>query len=453
MKAEDVLRPFSKETYRKRRLRLIDALKKGSDNFICLFWSGSELVRNYSTNFPFRAHSNFLYLTGFAEPETMIILERFGGKVRTAVALRPRDLGPERGSEIWEGERVGVERAPNWLGFDEAIDISKLEDFLKKKFSFHRKVFWQFGEYPAWDQKLIQMASSIRDYRRNTGLVREWCDPTEILHEFRKKKSPEEIEIMRRSAEIASKAHIRAMQMIRPGMYEYEVAAEAERIFWREGAKGSAYQTISATGSNACTLHYHSNNQKIKKGDLFLMDAGAEYEGYASDVTRCFPSTGKFTEAQKEIYNWVLKAQLAAIRAVKPGVPWNKPHEEAVKVISEGLIKLKILEGPLSKVLKEKLWSRYMPHGTSHWLGLDVHDSGAYFDSNMKPVHLEVGNVLTIEPGLYFREDDKAVPKKYRGIGIRIEDDVAVTRRGPDVLTKSCPKTVEEIEALRAPRL
>lgn len=452
MKIEDVIRPFSLATYQKRRLELMKQLSEVHSEFICLFWSGSELIRNYDTHYPFRAHSNFLYLTGFSEPECMLILSSEKAKKISSLALRPRDLSPERGSEIWEGERVGVERAKQFIGVDHAVSIHELGDFLKEKLSSHENVFWEFGEYPEWDRKLIQISKSVRNYRTGKGLIRNWSDPSQYLHLMRKRKSAEEIEVMRKSAEIAAKAHIRAMQFIKPGVREFEVAAETERVFAREGAS-TAYQTISAAGNNACTLHYHANQKRVKKDEILLMDAGAEFQGYASDITRSFPASGKFTPAQAEVYSWVLKAQKAAIRAVKPGVPWNKPHEEAVKVISEGLRAMKILKAPLSKIIKEKLWARYMPHGTSHWLGLDVHDCGVYSDKDSKPVRLEAGNVITIEPGLYFREDDRRVPRKYRGIGIRIEDDVAVTRKGSDILSKTCPREIEDIEALRAPRL
>lgn len=452
MKSSDVVKPFSLETYRLRRERLAKTLSQKHSSFLCLFWSGAELVRNFDSHFPFRAHSNFLYLSGFSEPESMIILEHKSGKTKSIIALRPRDLSPNRGSEVWEGERVGVERAPQFLGFDEAVSIDEIDEFLKAKMAQHSCVFWEFGEFKTWDSKLIEFSRSVRNYRTNEA-IHDWSDPSFALHEMRKIKSSEEVAVMRKSAEIASRAHIRAMQLIRPRMYEFEIAAETERVFKKEGALGPAYNSICATGENACTLHYVSNQAQVQQGDIFLMDAGCEYHGYASDITRSFPATGKFSQAQREIYSVVLEAQLAAINAVRPGVPWNKPHEAAVKKIAEGLRRLKILKAPMKKVMKERLWSKYMPHGTSHWLGLDVHDSGKYFESDKKPVKLRAGNVLTIEPGLYFRGDDRSVPKKYRGIGIRIEDDVLVTRQGHEVLTQYCPKEIEDIEALRAPRL
>ncbi len=427
-------------------------LSKQQASFLCLFWSGQELIRNFDSHFPFRAHSNFLYLSGFSEPESMIILEHRDGKTSSVVALRPRDLSPNRGSEIWEGERVGVERAPQLLGFDEAISIDEIDQFLKKRMSQHSHVFWEFGEFRDWDYKLIDLAKTIRNYRSNEA-IHSWADPSFDIHEMRKLKSSEEISVMRKSAEIASRAHIRAMQLIRPRMYEFEIAAETERVFKKEGAIGPAYNTICATGNNACTLHYVNNQAQIQDGEILLMDAGCEYFGYASDITRSFPASGRFTPAQKEVYSVVLEAQLAAIKAVRPGAAWNRPHEAAVEKISHGLRKLKIINAPVKKILKDKLWSAFMPHGTSHWLGLDVHDSGRYFEVTKKPVKLRPGNVLTIEPGLYFRQDDKSVPKKFRGIGIRIEDDVLVTKTGSEVLTQYCPKEIEDIEALRAPRL
>jgi Xaa-Pro aminopeptidase len=273
---------------------------------------------------------------------------------------------------------------------------------------------------------------------------------------MRKCKSKEEVEVMRKCSEIASLAHVRGMQAARAGLHEYSVAAEIEREFKKRGAQDVAYDSIVATGNNACTLHYRSNRDELKKGDLLLVDAGAELDGYASDITRTYPITGRYTEAQKEVYEWVLKAQEKAIKSVKPGVSFRKSHEVAAKVISEGLKEMNIIKGNSAKAIYQKgLYKRYFPHGTSHWLGLDVHDRGSYKDKKnaAKYVKLSTGNVITVEPGLYFRKDDKSVPARYRGIGIRIEDDVLVTRSSHDVLTKNCPKTVEEIEKTCVPRL
>lgn len=452
MAADQFMGPFSKSTYQKRRSDLAKRLSRDDSDFLALVWSGSEQRRNRYNSYAFRAASNFLYLTGFSEPEAMLLIRRSKGKLKTTLCLRPRDLSPHRGSEIWEGERLGVERAMKTLGVDEAVDIHKLDECLSDQLSGVSTVFWDLGEYPEWDQKIAERIKLI-SYGRNKGKYpHRVIALSASLGEMRKKKSSEELEVMRHSAEIAAQGHIRAMQIIRPGMFEYEIQAETEKEFRKRGAFEPAYTSICATGANACTLHYHSNRQRIEKGDVFLMDAGAEYQGYASDITRSFPATGEFSKAQAEAYSWVLEAQKEAIRAVKPGVAWSKPHDTAVEVLSEGLRALKVLKESKKTILEKSLWRRYMPHGTSHWIGMDVHDVGAYDDENATALRLEIGNVLTIEPGLYFPKADKKVPSSLRGLGIRIEDDVAVSKKGADVLSSSCPKEIEELRALRAPR-
>jgi len=453
MSSRQFIGPFSKSTYRQRRQALAKQIAREDKDAVLIFWSGSEIIRSNDGHFPFRAHSNFLYLTGFEEPESALVIVIQAGKSKSILALRPRDLGPQRGSEIWEGERMGVERAVTMAGVDEAWDIHQLHDRLRDVLMKTSCVYWKFGEFCGIDSKLTQLAREIENHRKSSSGIRAWKDSHLAVAEMRKKKTAEELKIMKISADIASKAHIRAMTCIRPGQFEFEVQSETEREFLKNGAMAPAYNSIVATGNNACTLHYHYNDQKIGKNDLLLMDAGCEYRSYASDITRCFPASGRFTEAQKEVYGWVLKAQKAAIRSVKPGVSWRKPHEVATKVLSEALSKMGIIKKSPTEIYKKSLWSRYMPHGTSHWLGIDVHDCGSYYDDKEKPLPLEVGNVLTIEPGLYFASHDRSVSKKYRGIGVRIEDDVAVTRSGHWVLTENCPKEIEEIEALRIPRM
>jgi Xaa-Pro aminopeptidase len=448
--------PFSVETYKSRRSELLRRLSKvHPGDFTVLFWSGYEVPRNSTNTYPFRANSDFLYLTGFAEPETLILLQRARGKIRSAIGVRPRDLSANRGSELWEGERVGVERAPKALGFDEAFDIHGAEKMVSQWLSDSPSVFWNLGIYPLWDNRILQIQRDLTASMRGIVKLKEISDPRPVLHEMRKVKSAEEINIMRRSAEIAAQGHIRAMKTTYPGHFEYEVQAEVEREFKKLGAEGLAYSSIVAGGNNACTLHYNANKCRLNKSDLLLIDAGAELRGFASDITRCFPVSGKFTPAQREVYSWVLKAQIAAVNAVRPGVPVTKPHDIAVQILCTGLSKMKIIRKSPTVIFKKGLYKAFFPHGTSHWLGMDVHDCGIYKtkEDPSKSVTLVAGNVLTIEPGLYFRSDDRKVPSKYRGIGIRIEDDVAVTKSGRDVLTKSCPKSIDEIEALCAPKL
>lgn len=455
MNLKDAVSPFSVSTYKKRRITLMKSIAKETKDFTLFLWSGSELVRNHDNHFPFRAPSDFLYLTGFSEPETLAILQFKNKKFKSAIGVRPRDLSPNRGSEIWEGERLGVERAPKALGFDSAFDIQKAREIAKEWAAKTSVLFWNFGLFTEWDERVVQMVSALSLENRGIPVIHEIRDFRPVLHEIRKVKSPEEVRVMRASAEIASKGHIRAMHTTRPGHFEYQIAAEVEREFKRGGSDSPAYSSIVAAGNNACTLHYRANNTKVKADDMILIDAGAEYKGYASDITRCYPANGKFSGAQREIYEWVLKSQVAAIRAARSGASLMAPHQAAVRVLCQGLSKMKIIRKSPKEILKKGLWKAYMPHGTSHWLGLDVHDSGIYKDplSPSQSVRLAPGYVITVEPGLYFRKDDKTVPPKYRGIGVRIEDDVLITRRGPDVLTKSCPKSIRDVEIACGARL
>jgi len=456
MNSQKFFGPFSTASYKARRDKLIQNLSKEDDDFVCFFWSGSELVRNHDSHFPFRAHSDFLYLTGFSEPETLLILKYKAGKKHTVLGLRPRDLSPERGSEIWEGERLGVERAPKALGLDDAFDIHQIEKIILAALEDSRTVYWNLGIFSEWDQKFVNLIGKVTLKNRGIPKIHAVKDWRPALHELRKKKSAEEIELMRQSGNVASHGHIRAMAMTRPGHFEYQVAAEVEREFKRLGALHVAYESIVATGNNACTLHYRENKAQTKKGEILLIDAGAELHGYASDITRCFPVSGKFSKDQLAVYEAVLEAQLAATHAVKAGVSFMKPHQEAVKSLADSIRYLGLVKNMSSQnIIKKGLWKKFMPHGTSHWLGMDVHDSGRYrlLDRPMEDVPLIEGSVITVEPGLYFRNDDSSIPNRYKGIGIRIEDDVHVTKRGPDVLTALCPKTVEAVEAACGPKL
>jgi len=454
MKSNSYIGPFPKATYQKRRNELLQRLRRLEKDFTCLFWSGTEAVRNEDSTYPFRAESSFLYLTGFSEPDSLLVYHCVGGKTRTAIGLRPRDLSNSRGSELWDGERLGLKRAPLVLGVDESFDVQQGEAFLKDRMKTTPCLFWGFGLASRWDEKVIRLYSQVNN-GRGGPFVHTIRDPRPILNLMRKIKTAEEVSIMRQSAQIGARGHIRAIESVRPGQYEYQVAAEVEREFLKAGAQAPAYTTIAASGNNACILHYVKKRDRIKDGELMLLDAGAELHGYASDITRCFPSNGRFTKEQNEIYSWVLKAQEAAIRSVRPGALMSKPHETAVKVLIKGLRTMKILKGSESSIYKKNEWKKYMPHGTSHWIGMDVHDVGRYMEEQApnKWVKLVSGNVITVEPGLYFRNNDSSVPKKYRGIGVRIEDDVLVTRKSCEVLTSSCPKTIKDIEALRTPKL
>ncbi len=449
------LSPFGKSTYVNRRNRLIQKVRdECKSDFTALFWSGSEVFRNFDNHFPFRADSDFLYLTGFSEPDCLLIIQHSGGKSRISMGLRPRDLSPHRGSEIWEGERLGVERAKAGLGIDEAFDIAQKLKIAKKAIAGSPTLYWSFGIHSELDEKIVHLAGLINSEYRGISPLKRIQDPRSVLHEMRKIKSADEIEIMRESAEIAAHGHIRAMKIARPGMYEYEVQADLEREFKRLGAQSVAYSSIVAAGNNSCTLHYRASSSELKPDDILLIDAGAERDGYASDITRTFPVGQTFSPAQREVYSWVLKGQIAAVKAVRPGATFTKVQDAATKIISTGLSKMGVFRGTPESIFKKGLWKHFMPHGVGHWLGLDTHDRGIYRDPKNadRPFPFQPGNVVTVEPGLYFNEKDKSAPKKFRGIGVRIEDDVAVTRNGFDVLTKNCPKSIDAIEALRATR-
>ncbi len=451
MRSEEIIKPFSLKTYRERRKRLAMALQKNSGDFLALLWSGDETPRNAGYNFPFRAQSDFLYLTGFSEPECFLGIEVKNGRYRDWLVLRDRDLSSGYGSELWDGERVGVARAPKLIGVQEAFDIRRWKSEVYERLKSHHTLYWRLGFFSELDAYFQSILPKLRQEKRASTGIESVKDPTFVLHEHRKLKSKEEILIMQKSAEIAARAHIRAMQF-RPGVMEYQIQAEAEREFKKAGAT-TAYSPICATGNNACTLHYKSNLQSVKPGDLMLMDAGAELEGYASDITRCFPASGKFSDAQREVYTWVLKAQKAAIQKARVGNDFYAPHRAAIQTIARGLQKMGVIKKPVASIIKKRLFAPYFPHGTCHWLGMDVHDCGSYFDSRSKAQRLQPGHVITVEPGLYFREDDKTVPKKFRGIGVRIEDDVLITKSGPKILSESCPKEIDEIESLRKPSL
>ncbi len=450
------VKPFAKSTYKKRRERLaLEVSKSVKGDFVILLWSGSELVRNFDCHFPFRATSDFLYFTGFSEPETLALVISRRGKIESLIGLRPRDLSPNRGSELWEGERVGVERATSHLGFDSAFNIHEALTILERELSHAGTVLWTLSQFREWDEKILQVLAKVDAKSRGLSPIRGILDPRPAMHSLRLQKSKEEIDVMRLSATIGSAGHIRAMRVTRPGMFEYQVAAEIEREFKKRGAQCPSYNSIVGGGNNACTLHYHANSAELRKGDLLLIDAGSEYHGYASDITRTFPVSPHFSPAQKEVYSWVLKSQVASIASVRPGSNFEQAQKAAVRILCRGLSSMGFFRTSAESVYKKGLWKKYMPHGIGHWLGLDVHDAGPYRDPKNpdKPIAFKAGNIVTIEPGLYIPSNDKSAPKAYRGIGIRIEDDVLVTSSGYDVLTKMCPKSIEEVEALRAEKL
>jgi Xaa-Pro aminopeptidase len=429
--------------FKRRRKRLMDMM---GDESIAILPTASVHIRNNDVEYPFRPDSDFYYLTGYPEPEAVAVLipDRLHGEY----VLFCREHDPKK--ETWDGKRAGLEGACKIYGADDAFPIEDMDDILPNMLEDRERIFYTMGHDAVFDQRVLGWVNEVRDKAR-TGVNApdEFISLTHILHDMRLYKSRQEISAMRKAASISAVAHKSAMQACQPGLMEYQLEAELIHKFMQQGARNSAYPSIVGGGANSCILHYTDNHDELMDGDVLLIDAGAEYEGYASDITRTFPINGKFTNAQKEIYEIVLCAQLAAIEQVQPGNHWNDPHIAAIKVINEGLLELGILKGKLSNLLKDHAYRKYYMHRTGHWLGMDVHDVGDYkVDGDWRM--LESGMVLTVEPGLYFPAGTKGLAKKWWNIGVRIEDDVLVTKDGHDVLSKDTPKTIAEIEALMA---
>jgi len=433
---------IKQKEYAKRRLQLMEIAGEES---VIIVHAAAQKIRNNDAGYPYRQDSDFLYLSGFSEPEAMMVLlpEDKGG--HSILFCRERD--PHR--EMWDGLMAGTEGAVEQFGFDEAFPISEMEKRLPRLLRGRERVYYDLGKTPDFDQLLIGW---MNDFRAKTR--KKFLAPDEIialdhsLHEMRLFKSRTEVTTMRKSARIAAIAHQRAMQVCKPGMNEAEIHAELLHTFTRNQCEAS-YIPIVGGGANACVLHYISNRDKLNDGDLLLIDAGAEYDGYASDITRTFPVNGKFSGPQRDLYQVVLAAQLKAIEEVRAGNPWDHVHETAVQVATEGMIDLGILKGSLEEALEEECFKNYYVHNTGHWLGLDVHDVGEYEIDGHSRV-LEPGMVLTVEPGIYIPETATVVDEIWHGMGIRIEDNVVVTRDEADVLTSDICKTIDDIEQLMA---
>jgi len=404
-----------------------------------------ERVRNNDAHYPYRQDSDFHYLSGFGEPDAVLAL--IPGRAQGETILFCRERDPER--ERWDGARAGTEGAVEEYGFDDAFPIADIDDILPGMIEGRARVYYHFGRDPEFDLKLIGWVNRVRaQVRQGAVPPHEFVALSHLLHDLRLYKSRSELRVMRKSAKIAADAHVRAMRTTRPGMNEHEVEAELLHEFRRHGAVPS-YEPIVGGGANACVLHYRANNAPLRDGDLLLIDAGAEYQCYASDITRTFPVSGRFSTEQRALYDIVLAAQTAAIDEVRPGRPFDAYHEAAVRTITRGLIKIGLLEGSLEKNLRDHSYRAFYMHKTGHWLGLDVHDVGDYrIDGEFRL--LEPGMVVTVEPGIYIAPDLKRVPARWRGIGIRIEDDVVVTRGEPMILTASVPRSADDIEALMA---
>ncbi len=403
-------------------------------------------TRNRDVDYVFRPDSDFFYLTNFPEPESIVVL--VPNRSHGEYILFCRERNPEK--ETWDGYRAGIEGACEKYGADDAFPISDIDDILPGLLENRDKVYCNMGRYPEFDTLLMGWVNEVRAKSRNgVHAPGEFVDLDHIVHELRLFKRADEIKTMRKAAKISARAHIRAMQICQPGMYEYQIEAEFLHEFRRNGSQYPAYPSIVGGGANSCILHYIENNDQLRDGDLLLIDAGCELDGYASDITRTFPVNGKFSAEQKAIYELVLAAQSAAIDEVKPGNHWNDPHEAAVRVMVDGLLELGLLKGKADDIIEKQEYRKFYMHRTGHWLGMDVHDVGDYKIDGIWRL-LEPGQVLTVEPGLYISAGTKSVDERWWNIGVRIEDDVLVTRSGCEILSVDAPKTVADIENVMA---
>ena len=424
--------------YSSRRSRLINRMQRG----IAVIPTAPEMLRNGDAHYAYRYDSHFHYLTGFDEPEAVLILVA-GANPQSILFCREKDK--ER--EIWDGFRHGPDGAKENFGFDAAFPIAQLDDKLTELMGNQPALFHPLGAHAVWDDRILALRARVQaQVRSGITAPNELHDIRLLLDEMRLIKDSDELAIMRRAAAISTAAHSRAMRATRPGKMEYEIEAELLHEFRKSGAQAPAYTSIVAGGANACVLHYIAKHAALKDGDLLLIDAACELDGYATDITRTFPINGKFSAAQKDVYEMVLAAQTAAIAAARPGAHWNEPHDAALRILAQGLIDLKLCSGNVESVLESGAYKCFYMHRTGHWLGMDVHDVGAYkLDGNWRA--LQPGMTLTVEPGCYIRPADN-VPKALWNIGIRIEDDVVITTQGCEVLTAAAPKTVAAIEEI-----
>ena len=424
-------------THRARRARLLETLGEG----VLILATAPEVIRNRDAHYPYRFDSHFYYLTAFPEPEAVLVLIA-GRRPKQILFCREKDA--ER--EIWDGFRHGPKAAKAAFGFDAAYPIGDIDKRLPKLLENQPRVAYAFGSDPAWDARVMGWINAVRGkVRSGVSAPANLSDAHALVDAMRLIKDAHEIELMQRAADLSAEAHRAVLRLCKPGMGEWEIEAELQRRWRAGGCQAAAYTPIVAGGANACVLHYVENDKPLRDGDLLLIDAAGEYHGYAADITRTFPVNGRFSAAQKEVYEIVLAAQLAAIDAVRPGNDFNAPHEAALRVLTRGLVDLKLLQGEVDGLIESEAYKPWYMHKTGHWLGLDVHDAGDY---KIKGAwrELQPGMALTVEPGLYIRPAAD-VPEALWNIGIRIEDDVVVTEAGNRVLTAAAPKTVADIEA------
>jgi Xaa-Pro aminopeptidase len=431
-----------KDEFARRRAQLARIMGRDA---IAILPAAAVQMRNNDVEYAYRQDSDFFYLSGFNEPEAVAVL--MPGREQAEYILFVRDRDPAR--ETWDGRRAGPDGATEDYAADDAFPITDMDDILPGLIESRSKVFYTMGAYPEFDQRLIGWVNGLRAQARQGGhSPLEIVALEHVLHDMRLYKSGAELDLMRESARIATRAHIRAMQRCRPGVNEFEIMAELVHEFRSHNADTS-YLPIVGGGPNSCVLHYRENDQPLGDGDLLLIDAGCEYQCYASDITRTFPVNGRFTPEQRAVYEVVLEANLAAIDKVRPGNHWNDPHDAAVRVVTQGLVRLGLLKGRAPALARAQAYKRFFMHRTGHWLGMDVHDVGDYKVGGEWRV-FEPGMVLTIEPGIYIPASLRGVPRRFANIGIRIEDDVVVTRRGAEVMSARAPKDADEIEALMA---
>ena len=432
---------MNKTEFSRRRKQLMQGMDKDA---IAILPAAPERTRNRDVEYSYRPDSDFYYLTGFAEPESVAVL--IPGRAHGEYIIFCRERDPEM--ETWNGRRAGLDGAIEDFGADDAFPISDIDEILPGLLENKDRVYYTMGANPDFDRQVMEWINLLRKKSRSgVHTPNEFVALDHLLHDMRLYKSAAEVKAMRKAAQISAVAHKRAMAVCEPGMMEYQLEAELLHSFMQQGARHPAYPSIVGGGENGCILHYTENSDKLKKGDLVLIDAGCEYNYYASDITRTFPVGGRYSKAQRALYELVLQAQDAALEQVKPGNTWNQPHDAAVKVMTRGLVELGLLKGKIANLIKKNAYKRFYMHRTGHWLGMDVHDVGEYKVGDEWRV-LEPGMVLTIEPGLYIPNGSKGIAKKWWNIGIRIEDDVLVTRDGHEVLSADVPKSVEEIEAL-----
>ena len=434
---------MNNQEYKRRRKHLMQIM---GEDAVAILPAALVRIRNRDAEFQYRQDSDFHYITGFDEPEAVAVL--VPGREHGEYILFCREN--DKKMETWNGPRAGQDGAIEKFAADDSFPIDDIDDILPGLLENKEKVYYTMGVQPDFDQRIIKWVNRLREQSRlGVHTPGEFVALDHQLHDMRLYKSAAEIKVMRKAAQISAKAHIKAMEFSKPGIYEYQLEAELLHSFMHQGARFPAYSSIVGGGKNGCILHYVENGDALKDGDLVLIDAGAELECYAADISRTFPVNGKYSKEQRALYEIVLAAQYAAIEQVKPGNHWNDPHEAAIKVITQGLIDLGILKGKLETQIEKETYKDFYMHRTGHWLGMDVHDVGDYKVDDEWRV-LEPGMVLTVEPGLYISADHEKVAKKWHNIGIRIEDDVLVTKDGYEVLSKDVPKEPDEIEALMA---